>query len=67
MQMGNKIANFEHKRKGKQMGLILHGVIAPPTRHLLKEQLALQARWLVCGLSFNLIIGSGGDGYCRYY
>jgi hypothetical protein len=21
----------------------------------------------VCGLSFNLIIGSGGDGYCRYY
>jgi hypothetical protein len=31
MKMGNKIANFEGERRKKQTGLILHGVIAPPT------------------------------------
>jgi hypothetical protein len=44
--MGNKIANFEGERRGKQTGLILHGVIAPPTRRLLKERLMRSFRLL---------------------
>jgi hypothetical protein len=28
--------NFEEERRGKQMGMNLHGVIAPPRSHFVK-------------------------------
>jgi hypothetical protein len=37
--MGKEFANFEEERKGKQMGMNLHGVIAPPRSHFVKERL----------------------------
>ncbi|KAJ7825476.1 hypothetical protein B0H14DRAFT_3145296 [Mycena olivaceomarginata] len=36
-----EFANFEEERRGKQMGMNLHGVIAPPRSHFDKERLII--------------------------
>ncbi|KAJ7362947.1 hypothetical protein DFH08DRAFT_799959 [Mycena albidolilacea] len=44
--MGKEFANFEEERRGKQMGMSLHGVIAPPRSHFVKERLIILTRFL---------------------
>jgi hypothetical protein len=39
MQMGKETTDFEEEKGGKKMEINLHGAIAPPTSHLLKERL----------------------------
>jgi hypothetical protein len=39
--MGKEFANFEEERRGKQMGMNLHKLIALPRSHFIKEQLIL--------------------------